>query len=96
MNEYDGNIFSFGVYKNLDATLQSYQERMTRWGKDLEREGKMPREWCIKDGKYQVIGTVDLRGMELKFPFGVVSGYFYCDPKYINTENYPDYIGEII
>jgi len=94
--ESDGNtIYSFGVYKNLDANIDSYAREMSRWGKHLEHEGRFPAKWCIQNGKFQVMGNVNLSGMNIDYPFGVVKGYFYCDPGHEKDDNYPDYIGEI-
>lgn len=88
-----GNI-EFGVYNNLGATPEAFIKEMSSWAKRLEREGKIAHTWCIQDNKIQVVGDVNLGNEPIKYPFGVVGGFFECAEEHKNSPNYPTYIGE--
>ena len=42
-----------------------------------------------------VVGDVDVRGIDLIFPFGVVTGEFICDAAQKKSPNYPKHIAHI-
>ena len=50
--------------------------------------------WCIQNNRIQVIGDVTLGDEPIRYPFGVVGGFFECKEEYKKSPNYPTYIGE--
>ena len=90
----DDNKFELNIYENMGATLDVYIKEMSSWAKRLEREGKIAHTWCIQDNRIQVIGDVILGDEPIRYPFGVVGGFFECKDEYKKSPNYPTYIGE--
>lgn len=93
-NEYMDDKYELSIYENMGATLDVYIKEMSSWAKRLEREGKIAHTWCIQDNRIQVIGDVNLGDEPIRYPFGVVGGFFECKDEYKKSPNYPTYIGE--
>ena len=86
--------YELNIYENVGATPDAYIKEMSAWAKKLEREGKIARVWCIQNNRIQVIGDVTLGDEPIRYPFGVVGGFFECKEEYKKSPNYPTYIGE--
>ena len=76
--------YELNIYENVGATPDAYIKEMSAWAKKLEREGKIARVWCIQDNRIQVIGDVTLGDEPIRYPFGVVGGFFECKEEYKN------------
>ena len=90
-----GKSLQFGVYNNIGHNKDDIVRDMSSWAFKLESQGRISQTWCIKDMMIDVVGDVDVRGIELIFPFGVVTGEFICDAAQKKSPNYPKHIAHI-
>ena len=76
-----GKSLQFGVYNNIGHNKDDIIRDMSSWAFKLESQGRISQTWCIKDMAIDVVGDVDVRGIDLIFPFGVVTGEFICEER---------------